>query len=413
MSPNNPRAERRRLTLRPESPGIRSELYDIIFEAETPAGRWFDISLLIAILASITIVSLETVPGYAQRPRLITFFEVTEWVLTILFTIEYVLRLFCVRHPFRYAFSFWGIIDLLSILPSYVTYFVGTSSRSFVILRSIRLLRVFRVLKLWRMMNEADQLASAIWRVRDKIIVFVAVVLVAVTISGTLMYHIETFSQDGVDQSPQDLAIVLNMEPLAIEKIIDLSDYVVLDPGKTELQLHQLLTLDEYLQAQTKYGDSEFTADIGPDAIGKLLDTVDLDEMVDKIEDKIDTARTEQDSDLWQERLETVDAIREIKNRPESQFTSIPQAMYWAIVTMTTVGYGDVVPKTAAGKMISAILILLGYSLIIVPSTFVSAEFIQQHQATPGKESTCHNCEAPGQREEATYCYRCGHRLQG
>lgn len=413
MSPHNPRAERRRRTLRPQEPGLRSTLYDIIFEAETPAGRWFDIALLIAILVSITIVSLETIPGYAQRPRLINVFAAIEWVLTILFTIEYALRLYCVRHPLRYAFSFWGIIDLLSILPSYVTLFVGTSSRSFVILRSIRLLRVFRVLKLWRMMNEADELASAIWKVRDKIIVFVTVVLVAVTISGTLMYHIETFYQDSVDQRPNDLAIVLNMEPLAVERIIDLSRYVVLDPGKTGLKLHQLMTLDEYLQAQTEYGDTAFLADIGPDAIGKMLDTVDLDAMADKIEDKIDTARTEQDAERWEERLATVNAIREIKNRPESQFTSIPQSMYWAIVTMTTVGYGDVVPKTAAGKVISAILILLGYSLIIVPSTFVSAEFIQQHQQSPGKGTICPNCEAPGQRDEAVYCYRCGHRLDG
>ena len=411
MSPTTSKAERRRQTLRPQSPGLRSQLYDIIFEAESPAGRWFDISLLIAILASITIVSLETVPGYTQRPRLIAFFEVMEWVLTILFTIEYFLRLYCVRHPLRYAFSFWGMIDLLSILPSYITYMVGTSSRSFVILRSVRLLRVFRVLKLWRMMNEADELASAIWKVRDKIIVFVAVVLVAVTISGTLMYHIETFSRDSVDRHPDELAVVLDMEPVVIEKIIDLRDYVVLDPGSTELQLRQLLTLEEYLQARTKYGDTAFTADIGPDAITKLLNTVDLDEMIDNIQDKIDTARTLRETEIWEERLKTVYTIRDIKNRPASQFTSIPQSMYWAIVTMTTVGYGDVVPKTAAGKVISAILILLGYSLIIVPSTFVSAEFIQQHQKSPSQTSLCQNCEAPGQRAEATFCYRCGERL--
>jgi len=189
MSPKTDPNQRRRQSLRPEGNHFRGTLYDIIFEADTPAGRAFDIGLLVAILASIAIVSLETVPGYTQYPQLITFFNIAEWVLTFLFTIEYGLRLYCVRNPLRYAFSFWGLIDLLSILPSYITYFIGSSSRSFVILRSIRLLRVFRVLKLWRMMNEADELASAIWKVRDKIIVFVAVVLVAVTISGTLMYH--------------------------------------------------------------------------------------------------------------------------------------------------------------------------------------------------------------------------------
>jgi voltage-gated potassium channel len=274
-------------------------MYDIIFEADTAAGRAFDIALLFAILASITVVSLETVPGYKDSVGLNHFFDASEWFLTVLFTIEYVLRLICSRQPVRYAFSFWGIIDLLSILPSYVTFLVGSSQRSFVILRSVRLLRVFRVLKLWRMMNEADELAAAIWRVRDKIIVFLSVVLVAVTIAGTLMYHIETIR-----------------------------------PG--------------------------------------MVETDGLD--------------------------------------PNSQFTSIPQSMYWAIVTMTTVGYGDVVPQTAVGKVISAMLILLGYSLIIVPSTFVSAEFIQQKQIQRD-EVPCQNCDAPTHRPDAEFCYRCGERL--
>ncbi len=274
-------------------------MYDIIFEADTAAGRAFDIALLFAILASITVVSLETVPDYKDNVGLNHFFDAAEWFLTVLFTIEYVLRLICSRRPVRYAFSFWGIIDLLSILPSYVTFLVGSSQRSFVILRSVRLLRVFRVLKLWRMMNEADELAAAIWRVRDKIIVFLSVVLVAVTIAGTLMYHIETIR-----------------------------------PG--------------------------------------MVETDGLD--------------------------------------PNSQFTSIPQSMYWAIVTMTTVGYGDVVPQTAVGKVISAMLILLGYSLIIVPSTFVSAEFIQQKQI-PRDEVPCQNCDAPTHRPDAEFCYRCGERL--
>lgn len=283
-----------RTTQRPDEEGWRRTLYDIIFEADTPAGRWFDIALLIAILASITIVSLETVPDYRGRPGVLLFFASTEWVLTALFTVEYVLRLSCVRSPVRYAFSFWGIIDLLSILPSYITLFIGKSSRSFVILRSIRLLRVFRVLKLWRMMDEADELSSAVWRARNKITVFLVVVLVAVTISGTLMYHIETVTAEGLNRS--------------------------------------------------------------------------------------------------------------------SQFTSIPQAMYWAIVTMTTVGYGDVVPQTALGKIISAALILLGYSLIIVPSTFVSAEFIQRRRVG-NDELPCPSCNAYGQRQDAVFCFRCGVRL--
>lgn len=299
MSSPPPRAPRLRESQRPAAPSWRADLYDIIFEADSPAGRWFDIGLLLAILGSITVVSLETVPEYRDNPSLMRIFFVIEWVLTFLFTIEYGLRLVCSRRPIRYVFSFWGVIDLLSILPSYVTFVLGGSSRSFVILRSVRLLRVFRVLKLWRMMNEADELAASIWRVRNKIIVFLTVVLVAVTISGTLMYHIET---------------------------------------------------------------------------------------------------------IWPSIAETGDA------QLNSQFTSIPQAMYWAIVTMTTVGYGDVVPQTSVGKVISAMLILLGYSLIIVPSTFVSAEFIQRRQMRED-DAPCQNCGVLGHRQTAEFCYRCGRRL--
>lgn len=412
MSPNPNRTGRRRESLRPEGNTFKRTVYDIIFEAETRAGRAFDIGLLIAILASITIESLQTVPSYSQQPQLLMYFNTAEWILTILFTIEYVLRLYCVRKSLKYVFSFWGLIDLLSIMPSYITYFIGTSSRSFVIIRSIRLLRVFRVLKLWRMMNEADELAAAIWKVRDKIIVFVAVVLVAVTISGTLMYHIETYSQGIIDERPEDLAIVLDIPPVSIERILDQTDYVVLESGTTPLTLHQLLSPPEYIAAQKTYRGSPFVADIGPDAIQKMVAAVDLDAMVDKLQDDVETEAVPSVQVRSQEKLEVVKSIREINNRPESKFTSIPQAMYWGIVTMTTVGYGDVVPQTAVGKVISAMLILLGYSLIIVPSTFVSAEFIQQHQRNTDQTPPCDQCEAVGQRDDADYCYRCGQRFQ-
>lgn len=300
------KALQQRVIQRPRTPGLRQRLYDIIFEADTASGRAFDIGLLIAIVLSITLVAIETVPEYgldtinsgevsfAEAPPLTQACFAAEWFLTLIFTVEYVLRLACVQRPWRYAVSFWGIVDLLSILPSYLTLFVGGSAQSFVILRSVRLLRVFRVLKLWRMISQADELADAIWRSRDKIVVFLAVVLVAVTISGTLMYHVET---------------------------------VLLGDGH------------------------------------------------------------------------------------ESDFTSIPQAMYWAIVTMTTVGYGDVVPHTTVGKMISAGLILLGYSLIIVPTGFVSAELSQQRDAASEELCICPRCEASTHRIDADYCYRCGGRL--
>jgi hypothetical protein len=261
------------------------------------------------------------------------------------------------------------------------------------------------------MMKEADELASAIWKVRDKIIVFVAVVLVAVTISGTLMYHIETYSQGILDEPPEKLGIALAMDPVSIEKVLDQEYYMVLDPGTTPIKLHQLLTPNEYYAAQQKYTDSGLMAEIGPEAIIKTLATVNLDEMVDKLQDKVDSAASSTVAESFQQELDSVESLREINSRPESQFTSIPQSMYWAIVTMTTVGYGDVVPKTAVGKVISAALILLGYSLIIVPSTFVSAEFIQQHQRNTDNVSPCNECEALGQREDADYCYRCGYKF--
>ncbi len=285
------RTMRHRKRQRPHESGLRQTLYDVIFEADTPAGRGFDIALLIAIVLSVVAVSLETLPGLGWDERAVPsgwplLLFICEWTLTLVFTIEYGLRLYCVRHPWRYALSFWGVVDLLSILPGYLTLF-SRAAASLAILRSIRLLRVFRVLKLWRMMSQADELADAVWHSRDKIVVFLAVVLVAVTISGTLMYHIET----------------------------------------------------------TIFGDPQ-----------------------------------------------------------TSQFTSIPQSMYWAIVTMTTVGYGDVVPQTVLGKIISAVLILLGYSLIIVPTGFVSAELSGRGRS--GR--TCSACGQPAARAASKYCDDCG-----
>ena len=291
----------RRLVQRPLRQGVRQRLYDIIFEAETAEGRAFDIGLLIAIVASIILVSLETLPEYQIEQivdgktvhTLPLWLMVGEWLLTIVFSLEYVARLSCVRNPLKYATSFWGIVDLLSVLPGYAALLTGDSARSFLILRSVRLLRIFRVLKLWRMMSQADELTNAIWNSRDKIIVFLSVVLVAVTISGTLMYHIESVM------------------------------------------------------------------------FGSL---------------------------------------------PDSDFTSIPQSMYWAIVTMTTVGYGDIVPHTTIGKVISAALILLGYSLIIVPTGFVSAELSKREKETM-EFHPCPRCKAARHRGDAEYCYRCGSDL--
>jgi voltage-gated potassium channel len=266
----------------------RNSLYQVIFEAETPAGQLFDIALLAAILLSITTVSLETVEYFQHGywPKIIWSIEL---ILTVLFTLEYFARLACVERPAKYALSFFGIIDLLAWLPLYLAYF-SVEYQSLMIVRSIRLLRVFRVLKMMRMLREAHSLRDAVWRSRDKIFVFIAVVMVAVTISGTLMYQIE-------------------------------------------------------------------------------------------------------------------------HNEAGSNFSSIPQAMYWAIVTMTTVGYGDIVPQTIIGKIISALLILLGYSLIIVPTGFVSAEITALSRKRDLTSRACPHCLREGHSPDAAFCDMCGERL--
>ena len=242
-------------------------------------------------------ISLETVPDLQQYAGL---FRSLEWCITGLFTLEYVLRLACVRNPWRYAFSFWGLIDLFSFLPTYIAYFGEAGLGSFAMLRAIRLLRVFRILKLLRLMTEADELARSIWYSRDKILVFLFVVIIAVTLSGTLMYQVE----NGADEN--------------------------------------------------------------------------------------------------------------------SSFSSIPQSMYWAIVTMSTVGYGDVVPKTAIGKTISAMLILLGYSMIIVPTGVVTAKLSEvsssSSKSDPSstespEERSCKECGYSIHSEAARFCCVCGARL--
>ncbi|TWU07638.1 ion transporter [Stieleria varia] len=321
-------APSRRRTQRPDGPPWRVTMHDIIFESDTFAGWVFDVALLVLIIISVVVVSLETVPRFAEKHA--DGLWIIECILTALFTIEYALRLISARNAMKYAFSFWGIIDLLSIVPTYFgLIWTGGTVQSFVIVRSIRLLRVFRVMKLWRMMRDADELSHAVWSARHKIVVFLAVIMVSVTISGTLMFLVETEFADFMTNADGELLLGENDEPI----------------------------------------------------------------------------------------------------RQPSQFTSIPQSMYWAIVTMTTVGYGDVVPKTAPGKVISAALILLGYSLIIVPSGFVSAELTgrrrDESKSEPEPESDvvdksnapetsyceCDACGEHEHHEHASYCHRCGAKL--
>ena len=164
----------------------RENLHEIIFEADTPAGKTFDVFLLVAILASVVTVSLETVDGLGgdkYHQDFLRVFFATEWCLTILFTIEYGLRLLCVRRPLRYAVSFFGIVDLLAILPTYLSLLLP-GAQSFAVIRALRFLRAFRVFKLTRMLREASELRKAVWQSRGKIVVFLTTVLTVVTIAA-------------------------------------------------------------------------------------------------------------------------------------------------------------------------------------------------------------------------------------
>lgn len=292
----------------------RERLHEIVFEADTTGGVLFDVGLLIAIVLSVVVIALESVPipetsplyeeavnvvatreGGRVRPHIIygdlPIVSKIRWFFTILFTLEYLVRILCVRRPVRYIFSFWGIIDLLAFLPEYFLLgfpnLVGLSS--FSVLRSLRLLRVFRIFKLNWIHHEAEDLGTAIYRARAKILVFLTVVLIIVTVAGTLMYEVELSAAN-------------------------------------------------------------------------------------------------------------------------SQFRSIPEGIYWAIVTMTTVGFGDIVPVTITGKFVSAFLILLGYSLIIVPTGFVSAEIIESRNK-PVTTRSCPSCISEGHDLDAIYCKYCGEEL--
>jgi len=252
---------------RPHS-GIRRSLYIIIFEADTKFGKLFDVALLIAILLSVFAVIIETVPSIESHHKL--FFFYFESIVTLIFSMEYLLRLFVARKPLRYALSFFGLIDLLSILPAYIGLFFP-GARYLMIVRVLRLLRVFRILKLARYVAATRVLQKALVASRFKIYIFLGVIGTMVLIMGTLMYIVE--------------------------------------------------------------GD-------------------------------------------------------------QSGFSSIPQSMYWTIVTMTTVGYGDLVPVTTLGKMIASIMMLIGYAIIAVPTGIVTAELNEaQHEENLEHLKHCPHCD--------------------
>jgi voltage-gated potassium channel len=262
----------------------RAHLHEVIFEADTPSGKAFDVALLVAILLSVAVVVLDSVAGIHARYG--TVLRIAEWLFTILFTVEYVLRLISVRRPLRYATSFLGIVDLLAIVPTYASLFV-TGAQSLLVIRALRLLRIFRIFKAVRFVGEMGALTRAIKSSGPKIVVFLFAVLTAVLIMGTLMYVVE-----GEDNG----------------------------------------------------------------------------------------------------------------------FTSIPVAMYWAVVTVTTVGYGDITPKTVPGQMVAAVAMILGYSLIIIPTAIFSMELVQASRKVVTTQS-CPSCSHEGHDADAEYCKFCGAQL--
>ncbi|MCH2598570.1 MAG: ion transporter [Pirellulaceae bacterium] len=265
----------------------RFRWHEIIFEADTPKGKAFDIGLLVTIVASILIVMLQSVSTINQEYG--NILNIADWVITIGFSIEYALRIACVRRPWRYIFSFWGIVDLLSVLPSYVA-LVIPGSHYLSVVRVLRLIRIFRIFKLNSYIQESRVLLEALKAARPKIVVFLLVVMSLILVMGTTVYVIENFADDS------------------------------------------------------------------------------------------------------------------------SEFTSIPKAIYWAIVTITTVGYGDIAPQTVLGQTIAAIAMILGYAIIIVPSGIFSVEIIAASKAQTNTQ-VCLTCSKEGHDDDASYCKYCGSKL--
>lgn len=272
---------------RPDSQltGLRLRLHEIIFEAETPSGKAFDIGLIVAILLSVAVVMLESVASVREQYGLAL--RIAEWVFTGLFTVEYVLRLYCTFRPDKYARSFFGIVDLISVAPTYLSLFLE-GAQTFQIIRALRLLRIFRILKLANYLGEAAVLKQAIRASRPKITVFLIVVVNIAGIFGTLMYLVE--GQEG-------------------------------------------------------------------------------------------------------------------------GFDNIPISIYWAIVTMTTVGFGDIAPTSPGGRMIAATLMLMGYGIIAVPTGIVSAEIARADRLRKVSTQVCPVCSLEGHDADAVHCKYCGSRL--
>jgi voltage-gated potassium channel len=266
--------------------GWRHRLHEIIFESDTPEGKAFDLALLAAIVLSVAAVCLESVPSFRARHG--DWLRAAEWMFTVLFTVEYTARLVAVRAPLKYARSFFGVVDLLAVLPTYLSFFIP-GTQSLLVVRILRLLRVFRILKLGHFLGEADVLLVALRGSRRKVTVFLVAVVGLVVIMGALMYLIEG---------------------------------------------------------------------------------------------------------------------------PAHGYDSIPRAIYWATVTVTTVGFGDITPKTPLGQFVSSLLMIVGYGIIAVPTGIVSVELAQAgRKAQLVSTQACPACGREGHDHDAICCKYCGTRL--
>lgn len=263
----------------------RDRLHEVIYESNTPAGRVFDISLLFLILASILIVILDSMEGW--RTDYGNTFNILEWVFTIIFTIEFILRLISLKNPWRYVFSFLGLIDILAIIPSYLSFFF-VGAESLLVLRVLRLLRIFRIFKLSHFLSEMRFLGVAIKGSLRKISIFMMIVLMLVIILGSVMYLVEN--------------------------------------GK-------------------------------------------------------------------------------------NGFSSIPESIYWAIVTITTVGYGDITPTTTLGKFVASLIMLIGYAIIAVPTGIVTTEMALAMRNRDQLHEVCPRCGKEGHDADAIFCKKCGEKL--
>ena len=266
-------------------PYWKHRLHEIVYEADTQAGRRFDLILLILILLSVVLVMLESITEIHVKYK--SELDIMEWIITGLFSAEYITRLIAIKKPLSYVFSFYGIIDLLSTIPKYIS-LIMSGTDSLIALRALRLLRVFRILKITRFIGESNFLVKALYASRAKISVFLFAVFILCIIFGTLMYLIE----------------------------------------------------------------------------GEI-----------------------------------------------NGFTSIPRSIYWAIVTMTTVGYGDIAPQTPLGQLLASLIMIMGYGIIAVPTGIVSSEMTHQTKDVDTNTQACLQCNTETHKDGAVFCHQCGTTL--